>query len=243
MRLARFGAEKPAVSHIPSRLSVVIPAFNAARYLTAAVDSVRRQPWPDVEIIVVDDGSQDDTAKVAERLDHVVCVRQPNAGAAAARNRGVELATGEWLAFLDADDCWTDNKINVQMAHLVASGFDMVFGLADEFYSHDVPSTSGLAPPALRVPARCAGTMLIAHDTFLRAGPFPTTWRVGEFVDWYLRATELGLTGVVLPEVVLLRRLHASNSGRTAGDNRQEYLRIIKSALDRRRAAAPDRVP
>jgi glycosyltransferase involved in cell wall biosynthesis len=228
---------------LPSRLSVVIPAFNAARYLSAAVESVRRQHWADTEIVVVDDGSTDNTANVAETLEGVVCVRQSNAGAAAARNLGVDHATGEWLTFLDADDCWTDTKIERQMAHHGASGVDMVFGLADEFYSEDAPTGPGLAPPALRVPARCAGTMLIRRETFLRAGAFPITWRVGEFIDWYLRATELGLTGDVLPEVVLLRRLHASNSGRTAGDDRKEYLRIIKSALDRRRAAAPGLKP
>jgi hypothetical protein len=79
--------------------------------------------------------------------------------------------------------------------------------------------------------------MLIRREDFLRIGPFSSTWRVGEFIDWYLRATDLGLTASMLDEVVLYRRLHATNSGRSAGAGREDYARIIKQALDRRRGS------
>jgi hypothetical protein len=85
--------------------------------------------------------------------------------------------------------------------------------------------------------------MLIARDAFERAGPFPTAWRVGEFIDWYLRAVDVGLTGSVLQEIVLYRRVHAANGGWTAGAARQDYLRIIKGALDRRRTSEAGRAP
>ena len=94
------------------RFSVVIPAYNAAATLARAIDSVRAQTWPAHEIIVVDDGSSDATAEVAARYgDAVHLVRQPNRGVSAARNAGAAAATGDWLAFLDADDWYTPQRL------------------------------------------------------------------------------------------------------------------------------------
>jgi glycosyltransferase involved in cell wall biosynthesis len=230
-----------ALAMIEARLSVVIPTYNNAQYLTDAVASVRAQRWPDTEIIIVDDGSTDGTPDVAAAWPDVAYVRQANAGIGAARNRGVEAATGRWLAFLDADDCWADDKIARQMAYLDEHRCDMVFGLATEVCDgDDVKTRTWVDAGKLRqaIVARCAGTMLIAREAFDRAGPFPTALRVGEFIDWYLRAVEVGVSGGVLEAIVLYRRVHADNGGWTAGDGRQDYLRIIKGALDRRRAAA-----
>jgi glycosyltransferase involved in cell wall biosynthesis len=221
-------------------LTVVIPSYNCGRYLPAAVASVRAQSGihlNSTQIIVVDDESTDDTRSVVEAMPGVVYLRQPHAGAAAARNAGVRAATGRWLAFLDADDLWAADKIALQMRCLSTQGVDMVFGQAMEFYSEETAGASELKAPTEVVPARCAGTMLLARDTFLRAGDFATAWRVGEFIDWYLRATDLGLTAAMVPQVVLHRRLHADNAGRRAGAGREDYIRIIKGAMDRRRAA------
>ena len=110
----------------------------------------------------------------------------------------------------------------------------MVFGLALEFRSDDAGAVNHAALP---VAARCAGTMLTTRASFERVGAFTSSWRVGEFIDWYLRATDLGLRGGMLEQVVLYRRLHGENSGLTAGSGREDYVRIIKSALDRRRGA------
>ena len=218
-------------------LSVVIPAFNAGRYLPETLASVQRQRGLDecsiaLQIIVVDDGSTDDTREVVSGVSGVEYVYQPRAGASAARNAGVQHATGALLAFLDADDCWAADKIQRQRRHLGDDSVDMVFGHATEFSTGTQPSNpvQGSA-----IPARCAGTMLTTRDAFLRAGPFSAAWKVGEFVDWFLRASERGLRSAMLPDVVLYRRLHADNAGRSAGGNRSDYVHIIKQALDRRR--------
>jgi glycosyltransferase involved in cell wall biosynthesis len=229
-----------------TRVSVVIPTYNTSRYLPDAVASVRAQQWPDTEIIVVDDGSTDETPSVVSALADVTYLRQDNAGTAAARNRGVAAATGSWLAFLDADDQWADGKLARQMAYRDEHPCDMVFGLATEVRDDDdLKAERAVRGAGLRhaVAARCAGTMLITRDAFERAGPFPTAWRVGEFIDWYLRAVDVGLTGSVLQEIVLYRRVHAANGGWTAGAARQDYLRIIKGALDRRRTSEAGRAP
>lgn len=220
-------------------ISVIIPTFNCARYLPAAVQSVREQTLPVHEIIIVDDGSVDETPAVVAAFGiPVVSLRQAHEGIGAARNRGVDAAAGDYLAFLDADDLFTPAKCARQFEHLVqAGGPDISFGLIEEFVSPDLPAAAQQRLKA-RVGALAgsvAGTMMINRSAFARVGPFATAWRLGEFADWYLRAADAGLRSEMLPEVVLRRRLHGDNVGIRERASRVDYVRIMKSALDRRR--------
>ena len=95
--------------------SVVIPAYNAARTIEAAVSSVLAQTIPPELVFVVDDGSQDETAATVAGLPAITLIRQANAGPGAARNRGAALSSSEWLAFLDADDTWLPRKMERQL--------------------------------------------------------------------------------------------------------------------------------
>jgi glycosyltransferase involved in cell wall biosynthesis len=100
-------------------VGVVIPAFNVAQYVGQAVESVLVQTLPAARIVVVDDGSVDDTALIVERFgDAVTCIRQENRGVAAARNRGARECGTEWVAFLDADDIWPPTKLERQRNRL-----------------------------------------------------------------------------------------------------------------------------
>jgi glycosyltransferase involved in cell wall biosynthesis len=97
------------------KVSVVIPTYNRAEYIEAAVDSVRQQTLRDVEIIVVDDGSTDDTLERLRRFgSEVACLRTPNQGPAAARNVGMQAARGEYIAWLDSDDLYRPYKLELQ---------------------------------------------------------------------------------------------------------------------------------
>lgn len=109
-------------------ISVIIPAYNAAPFLRNAIDSVLRQTLPPLEILVVDDGSRDDTGRIAESYGAPVrCLRRENGGLSAARNTGIQAAQGEWLAFLDADDWWTEQHLACQWAAAQETGADLVF--------------------------------------------------------------------------------------------------------------------
>lgn len=100
-------------------VSVIIPSYNSASILPEAIESVLSQSVAVDEIIVVDDGSTDDTAVVCRRFGRLVrCLRQENAGASAARNTGIAASHGDWLAFLDADDLWEPTKLELQLAAL-----------------------------------------------------------------------------------------------------------------------------
>ena len=111
-------------------VSVVIPVHNGEEYLREGIESVLAQTHDRVQVIVVDDGSSDESARVVQSFGSLVryCY-QPQRGAAAARNRGVELADGGWIAFLDADDLWEPDKLRKQLlAFADDAAADMVFG-------------------------------------------------------------------------------------------------------------------
>ncbi|QKG55506.1 glycosyltransferase family 2 protein [Hymenobacter sp. BRD128] len=124
------------------KVSVLIPAYNAAPYIEQTLDSVLAQTWPHVEVVVVDDGSRDDTLAKARRYasEKVQVVSQANAGASAARNRAFALATGDYIQYLDADDLLHPDKIRAQLAclqqhpgaQLAASAWAMFYHEPDE---------------------------------------------------------------------------------------------------------------
>src|ERR1051326_205992 len=101
------------------QVSVIIPTYNSAHYLADAVESVLSQTFQDIEVLIIDDGSTDETETVIQRYGSLVrCFRQRNSGVAVARNRGIEESRGEYVAFLDADDTWLPHKLERQLAAL-----------------------------------------------------------------------------------------------------------------------------
>jgi glycosyltransferase involved in cell wall biosynthesis len=224
--------------HHPS-ISVVMPAYNAGRYIAEALSSVLAQEYRPQEIIVVDDGSTDDTAAVAAAIEGVRCFPIPHGGIGAARNAGVEAATGELLAFLDADDRWPPDKLARQVLALADEpAVDMVFGHVSQFHSPelDADQRERLQCITEPQPGLLAGAMLVRAAAYRRVGGFNTTLAVGEFVDWHARAMDAGLRECMLPQVMLFRRVHGSNTVIQQSDRKSDYLRVVKAALDRRRS-------
>ena len=221
-------------------ISVIIPALNAEKYLAEAIGSVLDQTYKPIEIIVVDDGSDDATAEVAARFNpYARYLYQNNAGAAAARNSGVKIALGDLLAFLDADDVWLDHKLSRQYEILTGSSeIEMVFGFVQQFISPDLTAEEAktILIDTNPMPGYTFGTVLIKREAFLNVGYISEEWKAGEFIDWYLRAKDHGISEAILREVVMKRRIHTSNMMRGSRDLQQDYLRILKLDLDRRKA-------
>ena len=220
-------------------VSVVIPAHNCEKYLAEAIESVIAQTCGSVEIIVVDDGSTDGSADVAATFASVQYHHQPQQGAAVARNRGAELAKGTFLAFLDADDIWMEDKLQRQLAAFEDHPeLDIVFGMVHQFHSPELDEEQKrtIHCPPEPMPGYLPSAVMMRRDAFSRVGPFETNWQIGEFVSWYSRAKDLGLEMMMLPEVVTRRRLHTSNLGVRKRQAHGDYARILKAALDRRRA-------
>jgi glycosyltransferase involved in cell wall biosynthesis len=222
------------------KVTCIIPVFNGERYLRETLDSVLAQTHGEMEVIVVDDGSTDASAQIARSFVNVICLQQPNAGHAAARNRGLSAATGAFISFVDADDLWLPDKIERQLERFEARPeLDVAFTWLENFYSPDAdpdarPASSAFQP----VPGYTSVTMLARADVFTRIGTFDTTLAHGNDRDWFCRAAEQGVVMEMMTDVLVRRRLHASNRSAALGNNsRAEYLRILKASLDRRRAA------
>lgn len=221
-------------------VSVVIAVYNGERYLAEAIRSVLAQSLPAAELLVVDDGSSDATPRVcADFGSDLRYLRLAHGGVAAALNAGISTASSEWLAFLDADDLWSKDKLRRQFEALEERpDADMVFGHMRQFRS---PELAGKPSPSDQsiIPGLSRCTLLIRRSAMQQVGPFEEHWRVGEFVDWYLRAQDRGLREVMLDDVLLHRRLHENNLGRQDRATGVDFARIIKRALDRRRQAPP----
>jgi glycosyltransferase involved in cell wall biosynthesis len=147
----------------PPRFSVVIPTYNRAARLADAVRSVMEQSYPAHEIIVVDDGSTDDTTAVVERLQNgaapILYLRQVNQGVAAARNRGMAAASGNWIALLDSDDVWMPRKLeNARKLIGAAPDTDFVHSRC----IHDFEISTDSRPPPVTPEERCDPTILLA---------------------------------------------------------------------------------
>jgi glycosyltransferase involved in cell wall biosynthesis len=222
------------------RISVLIPVYNGEAYLGEAIDSVLAQSYRPLEVVVVDDGSEDAGGEVARGYgDPVRYHRQPRAGNGAARNRAVALATGELLLFLDADDRLAPGALERLAGALERDPWlQAVYGHVREFLSPDLDADARvrLRPPVDRVAGCLPTNMLLRRDAFQHVGWFATGLRVGVTVDWSARAQELGLRSVLLDDVLFERRLHAANNGIREREHRSHYLQVVKAALDRRRA-------
>ena len=217
-------------------ISVVMPAYNAESYIGEAIRSVLSQTIAPRELIVVDDGSTDETRSVVRAFSSVTYLHQPNAGVAAALNAGRLHARGSHLAFISADDVWRANKLELQYREILKSPDALVFGHMQNFISPDVPAeaASKLVCPPDPMPAYSAGTLLADVRTFNKVGAFSESFAVGEFIDWYGRATDLGITSVMLDNVLSSRRIHMHNHSKVVL-TRKSYAPVLKALLDRRR--------
>ena len=222
------------------RVSVVIPAWNAAAYVGEAIDSVLSQSEPAFEIIVVDDGSSDETARAVRSFaPRAMLVEQGNAGPGAATNRGLSVARGDFFGFLDADDLWTRDKLSFQRAAFAQDDrLEAVYGHVEQFFSPelDAETRRSLRLPPGPMPGLVRGAMVVRRRSFERVGDFRPAFGASDFIDWYARAGETGLRSKLVAEVVLKRRVHARNMGLQDRKGQHEnYLRALRATIERRR--------
>ena len=221
-------------------VSVIITVYNGERYLRECIESVVGQTVPPDEVIVVDDGSTDRSAAIAQSFGAVVSVlRQENGGQAAAVAAGLAQARGTWLAFNDADDLWTPQKQEWQLAALANDpDLDMVFGFSEQFVSPELgpEERRRFAPFVQTMPGRVLPAATVRRRAFDRVGGINPVLRGAGFTDWLARTGPVGVKSAMLPKVVHRRRLHAANYGRThAAERDRNLLAVLRRQIDRRR--------
>ncbi len=228
-------------------MSVLIGVYNGADFVGEAIDSVFAQTHRPLELIVVDDGSDDETPQVVQGYGSALTfIRQERGGMAASRNTAVREAKGTHFAFLDADDRFPPDKLARQLAVFAERPeLDVVYGHVTEFLSPDLDdeAKARLRAPVENEPWPTPNLMLVKRDAFFRVGLFSTELKVGIGVDWHARANEVGLKSAVPPIIALERRLHAQNNGIRESHARPQYLHVLKAALDRRRERGLDGDP
>lgn len=227
----------PNLTTLQPTISVIIPLYNAAPFIAAALESVLGQTRPPNQVIVVDDGATDGSADVVRRYgQQITLIQQPNAGGASARNRGVALATGDLLAFLDHDDYWVPEKLAWQLdAFQQAPHLEAVFGQLQQTQPLNT-ADQATALFGLNAQDGChLDTLLIRRAAFQRIGPFDPTWTI-DTVEWLWRARRLDLCTQILPQVLAWRRIHGDNlSIRARPQLQAEYLRLIRQQLGHQR--------
>lgn len=217
-------------------LSVIIPAYQAEKYIAQAVESVRSQEWPgEVQILVIDDGSADHTAAVAQGLG-VQVLKKEQGGAASARNAGLRAAVGDWVLLLDADDVLTDGAVAAMRAALADSDAEVVFAMAEDFISPDLSEAqkAALKPREGAYGGVLPGCSLIRRQVFDTIGLFDDTMKSGETVAWQLKLRDAGIKTVQLPLVTMKRRLHMTNTGRLFQKQEMaDYAALLRKRMKR----------
>lgn len=219
-------------------VSIIIPAYNAAQFIAATLESALAQTLKDTEIIVIDDGSKDGTASVVQAFPNVRYVRQANGGVSTARNHGAVLAQGQFLAFLDSDDIWHPDKLRQQVQafeqHPDSVFCRTAFTYQDEDEQRirlgaerqDAPHsiTPDLLPSFLH-PYFATSTVMVRKSAFDEAGGFDASLRIAEDVDFYLRVLAKHPKMIYMTEALVHKR---TVEGSLGDDSASGYVQLLK---------------
>ena len=219
-------------------VSVVVPVRNGERFLREALDSVLAQDYEPLELIVVDDGSTDRSGDIARACGARV-IRQESRGLAMARNAGVAVARGTFIAFIDADDVWLPGKLVRQVDYLLERsevGFlytSWTILLEDGARVPPQFAKNWCRPRAGYLPS----SMIVRRQVLDRVGPFDRTYAIGEDVDWLARANDAGVRHDVLPDVLVCYRMHGTNMVHDTSGVKDAVFRALRESAVRKRGA------
>lgn len=207
--------------HTQPTISVVIPAFNGEKYLAETITSVLSQTVRPTEIIIVDDGSKDNTSTVASKFP-VTVITQPNGGPAKARNTGINASSGDWIAFLDADDTWNSTKIEQtiraieQKPDSAIIATNMYTGNPEDGWlplnlAQKCDPTKPFFPQLYRRSFLATSTLVVKKSAILEAGGFDSTYFGPEDYDLWLKITYAGGKIHFINEYLTNYRVHSAS--------------------------------
>jgi glycosyltransferase involved in cell wall biosynthesis len=220
----------------------IICVKNAVGTLTRTLDSVFAQAIPQgfgpMEVIVIDGSSSDGSAELAAGRAGVRLVRQANTGLAAARNEAVLAATAPFIAFCDADDCWTEGSLALRLRAFAANpqvgaviGHIILEPVTGELASAAQQALIGVARPGFT-----PGGMVVRREVFEHVGRFDETLRIGSDSDWFVRLRQSQTQLRILDDVVLRKGARRSSLSGDVAAYRRELLTVARRFIDRQRS-------
>ncbi|BAQ60054.1 glycosyltransferase [Geminocystis sp. NIES-3708] len=220
-------------------VSVIIPVYNGEKYLGEAIESVFQQIYNPIELIIVDDGSTDNSRNIAKSYPQILYIYQDNQGVSVARNTGIAMAKGEFIAFLDADDIWMNNKLEIQIEYFLKNPHIGYSVTKQRFFLESgitIPSFFNQKFLSIDHTGYLASTLVVKREVFEKIGKFNTKYICGgEATEWFFRAKDFDVLMIAIPKTLLLKRMHSDNESNKDPD-RIEIFKIIKASLERNRS-------
>lgn len=232
IEISKKSLEKPLIT-------VIVPVFNGEKFIKEALENIISQNYHAIEIIVVNDGSTDNTEKIINEFEYDIRLfnNNENCGPSLARNKGIRDASGEFIAFLDVDDLWPENNLMLLLNEMcsnpqleVVHGFAQVMKLNKE---SNVYEYVGGPKDSFK---HYIGAGIYKKNVFNKVGLFNENLKFGEDEDWYRRAYETGAKIKRLDDTTLFVRRHESNMTKDRNFVELNALKVFKMSLDRRRS-------
>lgn len=219
-------------------VSVVIPVYNGESYLREAIDSVLSQTYGKIELLLVDDGSCDSSAEIASSYSDLRYIKQENKGVASARNRGIAESKGDYITFLDQDDYWSKSKLELQINYLERhSTCGFVFGYQRLFVDPLCEKPTWVEDEHLvkDIPSFLLGALCARRNLFQRVGLFNEEFVFGNDTDWFSRAKDLKIEFHMLENLVLFKRVHASNESHKRKLMQKDLFGLLRQSIERKK--------
>ncbi|MGA3282063.1 MAG: glycosyltransferase [Smithella sp.] len=217
------------------KISVIIPVYNGEIFLEDTIKSVLNQNYDNWECIVVDDGSIDGSAAIAKKHEQIIYLHREHKNVAAARNLGIQKASGEYLAFLDADDIWDTNKLETQINYMEENP-DIDYSIT----KHSLFLTEGLKdiPQWVRTNhlqeetlAYIPSSLIVRKSAFEIVGYFDESYQISDDSDWFLRARDAGIKLGIIDKNLLHKRVHSQCLMSQTGVIKKELMKSIRASL------------
>lgn len=220
-------------------VTVIVPVRNGDRFLAAALESIRAQHYPALDLVVVDGGSVDRSREIARSFPEARLLPQAGRGLSDAWNTGIRAAHGELVAFLDSDDLWVRDMLALRVRALLER--EEVLGSTAKarfFLEPGEAVPAGFKRELLDVDSHAPipGTFLARRQLFDRVGLFDVGLRIAADVDLFARIKDRGAPMIQLPELVLRKRVHDANLSSDAAHNNRELLGVLRRSIARQRA-------
>ena len=217
------------------KISVIIPVYNGEIFLEDTIKSVLNQNYDNWECIVVDDGSIDGSAAIAKKHEQIIYLHREHKNVAAARNLGIQKASGEYLAFLDADDIWDTHKLETQINYMEESPeIDYSITKHSLFLTEglkDIPQwvrTNHLQEETL---AYIPSSLIVRKSAFEIVGYFDESYQISDDSDWFLRARDAGIKLGIIDKNLLHKRVHSQCLMSQTGVIKKELMKSIRASL------------